>query len=218
MSAANNIEDCAGRPYDDNDMPTADGSENECTLESDQHETPVMEQWCHSYSGYSDSSGSSGSDDSGDREHEAYQALIRSAHDTATQTGNTSRAPTITGEPALTGEGLAPTVEDLAITFGEASWSITSPEISPDTPSHHVQTQPQQPEHQPTATRHDGPGMPPGGNNTTASEYQDIEHQPGPREDKLPCMSSEGYDKHQGKKHKKLKTTTPKVELKQQSK
>ena len=28
--------------------------------------------------------------------------------------------------------------------------------------------------------QHEGPGMPPGGNNTTASEFQDIEHHPGP--------------------------------------
>ena len=164
----------------------------------------------HSYSDYSGSSGSSGSEDSGDREHEAYQALIRSGHDTAilaepaaTQAGDTSRTPTTTGGPALTGEGLAPTVEESAITFGEASWSVTSPEISPDTSGHHVQTQPQQPEHQPTATQYDGPGMPPGGNNTTGSEFQDIEHQPGPREGTPPWVSSEDYDKHQGKQHKK---------------
>ena len=34
--------------------------------------------------------------------------------------------------------------------------------------------------HQPTTTQHYGPGMPPGGNNTTSSEFQDVEHQPGP--------------------------------------
>ena len=29
--------------------------------------------------------------------------------------------------------------------------------------------------------QHEGPGMPPGGDNTTANEFHDIEHQPGPK-------------------------------------
>ena len=35
-------------------------------------------------------------------------------------------------------------------------------------------------QNEPEAAQHEGPGMPPGGNNTTASEFQDIEHHPGP--------------------------------------
>ena len=35
-------------------------------------------------------------------------------------------------------------------------------------------------QNEPETAQHEGPGMPPGGNNTTASEFQDIEHHPGP--------------------------------------
>ena len=44
----------------------------------------------------------------------------------------------------------------------------------------------QQLEHEPATRRYEGPGMPPGGNNTTGSEFQDIEHQPGPWSDTPP--------------------------------
>ena len=36
-------------------------------------------------------------------------------------------------------------------------------------------------QNEPEIDHHEGPGMPPGGDNTTASEFQDIEHQPGPK-------------------------------------
>ena len=180
-----------------------------CTLESNQHEPPVMEQWCHSYSDYSISSGSSGSDDSGDGERKAYQALIQSGYDTAT------------GRPVLTREGLTITVENTEPTLEIVPHTNGSPapvcryceseEIYCDaglceecchstqcwightfTSSEDEGAQPEtdtvrndedtnvhmnEPTQEQTPA---GPGMPPGGNNTTASEFNDIEHQPGP--------------------------------------
>ena len=70
----------------------------------------------------------------------------------------------------------------------------------------------QQLEHEPATRRYEGPGMPPGGNNTTGSEFQDIEHQPGPWSDTPPEMSPEDYNKH-----KERQVEEPKLSAQQQA-
>ena len=168
-----------------------------------------MEQWCHSYSDYSNSSGSSGSDDSGDGGREAYQALIQSGYDTATgEPVSTREGLTLTvenTEPTLeivahTNGSPAPECrycesEEIYCDAGLCEecchstqcWighTFTSSEdegAQPETDT--VRNDEDDNAHMSEPTQGQtpaGPGMPPGGNNTTASEFNDIEHQPGP--------------------------------------
>ena len=72
-----------------------------------------------------------------------------------------------------------------------------------------IPNQTYQHEHQPAIKPHHGPGKPPGGNNTTGSEYQDIEHQPGP----CSWISPEDTYKHRERQQKRPRLSTPAADL-----